>query len=150
MRDIAEPFRGTSPGGAPRPNNYETPYFWSVYILAAYESRYNFDTDSNGTGAILGATDAEQYQLSVVYVEPIRDVASYYGVLTEAEARARTTIHEVAHQFNLVEAGPDEEDPSHRNDGLNIMNSSTRTVPENLFYFHEIEIVSLRNRILSP
>ncbi len=157
---IADPYRGTAPGTPARPADYETPLFWSAYVLAGYEDMYNFDYDgTNGEfggmeTAHLAATDSRvpngvEGEVSVVFTETIRDIAASGGTLTEAEARARSVVHEIGHQFGLCQPGPGVTG-AHRDAPPNIMSSATGQVPAAQFYFHPADIVYLRTRVQPP
>jgi len=158
---IADPYRGTSPGNAARPADYETALFWSVYVLAGYEEMYRFDYDgedaqSQQEGGVLGGTDARvanqiEGEVSVVFTETIRDVATSAGAtLTEVVARARTVVHEIGHQFGLSRGAPGNPHSDAPDFAANIMSSRTGEVPADLFYFLGADIVYLRKRIQSP
>jgi hypothetical protein len=66
-----------------------------------------------------------------------------------AGQRARTTAHEIGHQFNIAVNVEDEhrEPPDYPH---NLMSGSTASVPEAQFYLHAIDIAKLRDRVTSP
>ena len=114
----------------------------------------------------LDATVEAGSQISAIYLETIRDVAASIRQplpefppgappqppifqLSDAELRARVTVHEVGHQFALAADVPDA-DPLHRNDLRNIMNINQVNVPAGAYFFNPIDIAALRSRIKSP
>ena len=70
----------------------------------------NIDNDPNGWPLLLGITDHQSSQVTLVFLEVHRDGASA-NVLDEAQELAKTTAHEVGHQFNVA-ATPNEHRPN--------------------------------------
>jgi hypothetical protein len=142
--------------------NDETDIFWVIYISTAYEYRSAFDNDPDGeTASSLGITPSGgsdpriHQELSVVFTETARDIAASNNPLglSYAEFLARTTVHEVGHQFNLVDPTlmiPNST-PTHRGNGMNIMDMFPASrVPAENYFFHPREISDLRTRWHSP
>jgi hypothetical protein len=140
--EAIDPFRGT------RNADSENPVFWVVYVSTAYEPESSEDNDPAGELATTGTT-RRTHEPSLVYVEVGRDmIASGEVLLGENVARARTTVHEVGHQFDLARIGPEVE-RSHRR-GESIMRAFTLRLPDNRFYFHSYDVVHMRQRYSSP
>lgn len=130
--------RGTSVAG------YETSVFWVVYSSTGFEYDLVEDNDALGEDATEGVS------LSDLSLESIRDVIATETpptVATDEEERARTTTHEIAHQFFDGEL-PDPGD--HRNDAHNIMDSDGSNTADDDFYFDPREVRTLRARYMSP
>jgi len=159
------PHRGTEAGAKmpPQPAYTEAELFWAVYFSTAFEHHVDRDNDPLIETAAFGATDRDIWQISVGYVETIRDAAAAAagtnpdpanpGTLTplEIEYRRHTTVHEIGHQFLRDDDFPDQ-DGVHRSsppDTANLMQPNTG-VDDVDFYFHPEEINKLRKRVASP
>jgi hypothetical protein len=152
LREIADPFRGTRPSGPPRPADYETDLFWSVYVVTGFEPAPERDQDPDPQTGALGLTDGDQRQMSIVFFEAIRDGAASRQLTLPpaAEIRRRTTVHEIGHQFHLAADLPAAAG-HHRENPANIMMAAESIrIPGDQFYFAAADIVALRRRIHSP
>lgn len=105
----------------------------------------------------LGSTFSSEY--SFIYFETIRDARDirpddtfeHYAISgDEEEQRARTTVHEIGHQLLMNDKKYGRDLGGHRNSKDNIMNETTFDVPADKFYFHEIDVRELRDRVNSP
>jgi hypothetical protein len=151
---VFDKFRGPDPRPTDPP--YKTDLFWSVYVSTAFEPHFLNSNDGvrAGEGTTLGTSHFGN-TLSAVFLETIRDAtASAYALnqgprISEAVQRARTTVHEIGHQFDIA-ANVRPEDREHRNDRANIMHETTSEVPDASFYLHRDDIVALRKRVASP
>jgi hypothetical protein len=157
LRALADHFRGTNPGGPARPDDYETDFFWSVYVLAGFEPQFNVDGDPDDGLTIFGHTDGgpgDPKQITMVYLEALRD--RFFNALdpvgpgvTPSLLRARVTVHEIGHQLQIAMGLPDE----HRDPPVyppNIMQSDAGAAADGDFYLHPADIVTIRERIFSP
>lgn len=59
--------------GNPRPLNFETDYFWNVYVTTGYESGFLQDRDGSPNALVTGTTTRFQNQVTIVFLEAIRD-----------------------------------------------------------------------------
>jgi len=100
-----------------KPNGIEShqnrgPAYWVGYIQASYQGDARWDGDPDveqeDDRFILGVTvgpNERQMVGSLVFQEAIRDLACCQGWSAAAEAliRQRTVVHEIAHQFGLLD-----------------------------------------------
>lgn len=133
----------------------KTKLFWTVQVSTAYEGRASKDLDPQTEGNSVLAF-SNNYS-TAIFLETIRDLADLLRATSESEMIARTTVHEVGHQFDIA-AVPLE----HRDDVPNIMMSGilvdnnndpiggSLLIPDNQFYFAAADIAFLRMREQSP
>jgi len=124
-------------GGYTHPTN-----FWTVYVSTAFEAspagvlaNKIIDNDPGNqanAGSLLGITDSQAKQISLVFLESVRDRAATVGLPFATEV-ARNGVHEVGHQFNIARV------PRHH-----------RPDPDNIMYGGGIESVTDANFIFNP
>lgn len=158
LRSLANGFRGTSPGAPPRPADYETDVFWSVYVVTGYEPAFAFEGDPDDQEMIIsGATDGDAgatKEISLIFLETLRDrffnANSRVGDgVTPTQLRTRVAVHEIGHQFQLAVGQPGEHwDP--KSFPLNIMSPDAGSAPPTLFFLLPADVVTLRRRTTSP
>jgi len=142
-------YRGTTPGGPPRPRNYETDFFWSVYVAAIYEPEFEIDNDD--IGFLAGATDLRTMEVTVIYGEVVRDLTAVNTGNSPSDfaLAALTVAHEVGHQFDLA-AGQANFHRDPREWPVNIMSSGRFLLTDEDLYFHPIDVSALRSTVHSP
>jgi len=140
-----------------------TDLFWGVYVATAYEPGVSKDLDPDEEKSQFGVTSSGN-EVSLVYLEPIRDYAELPGSRSENEIRARTAVHEIGHQFDIAtekgQAQPASNDPQmaheHRtfdslgNDNPNIMYLGTENISVAAFLFDPYDLDAIRDRVHSP
>ena len=141
-------------------DHYEVnPAFWATWVTSAYE----FDPDRDGDGAeagVLGvAKSAEGFEMPFgvfMFVESLRDASQGDMVFTDlATGRdnffSAVTTHEIAHLFNISRESVSDPHLDKAIYGENIMIAHLDEITsENNFYFHGIDIASLRRNWQSP
>lgn len=111
-------------------------------------------TESWQTGSTVGSDASPPLvNATVEYAEVIRDfsataTANSQG-LTVAQLFARTTVHEVAHQFGLVRKEDGGDGSGHRTEA-SVMLLNPYVIPNNQFLFYPNDIRRLRLTLESP
>jgi hypothetical protein len=83
--------------------------WWVVYVLSGYQPCYTKDWDPDSDGGGVGATGKDDYQVSVIFRENVRDGALHTGV-NAATLEAQTVVHEIGHQ--VLEEGESAHTPN--------------------------------------
>ncbi|MBI2570107.1 MAG: hypothetical protein HYV63_24155 [Candidatus Schekmanbacteria bacterium] len=93
-----------------------SPDFWVAYVLGAFQGRVDKDADPDREDWILGfgGRGLNSGPYALLYRESVRDVvlAPVAGVTTaEANLWALTAVHEIAHEFGLVDKDKGDDGP---------------------------------------
>jgi len=132
---VLNPYRGS--------HNVETPLFWVVYVSTGYETIRGRGGDPSGEGYAFGSSSLN---MSVIYLEAIRDFSVDHPALSELTGRARVTVHEIAHQFDVARTNS-----GHRPSESDIMfEGLAPNIEDKAWNFHVVDIAWLRSFTKSP
>jgi hypothetical protein len=117
--------------------------WWVVYVMSGYQPGYTYDNDPDGgEGARPGGTEGEDFEVSVIFRETLRDGAVEEG-WPVATLEQQTVVHEIGHQV-LEEGGS-----AHTTSPITIMNAGL-PVPFWAERFGEPHIDTIRDKTSSP
>ena len=141
----------TDTSGARGTGAMETDVFWIVYLSTAFEARPAADFDPHTTEGVTRGVATGGNEVCLVFVEACRDfvadatAAQNPNAVTREAQRARTAVHEIGHQFDVANVAGE-----HRNDDMNVMDSSSSDPTDANFFFDSRDIAFLRLRHQSP
>jgi hypothetical protein len=116
--------------------SYEADDYWVVYVLSGYQPGYGQDEDPPAETACWGATHSTNYEITVIFLETIRD-----GSAVPTTLKQQTVAHEIGHQ--VLEEG------ASAHTAWTIMSA---TLPVWGFFekFSDDHIATIRGRTSSP
>ncbi len=129
--------------------------FWISYFSTAFEFEGRAGDGSHMW--LMGLTEEVTPQntghVSVIFAEVVKDrvndsdAPTVIAGLPESDLTARAAVHEIAHQFNVVQLAGGV--VGHR-PGDNLMNEDVAGVALGGFFFHEDDLSYMREQVQSP